>query len=181
MTEQELELKLLLLDSGELPDAEAAELTELLLQHPEWQQTRDALNLLQQAGRFASDELVPDTPELIREKILAAQPSHSPLLPRLLAVAAGLVLAIGVLPHIQNTSPSSQDNTLVSQYNTPTPEAVTSTALAEVDPVLDSLEALDQELDSLLSGELTSELASDLTWGDENDWASELLESEEAI
>jgi len=173
MTEQELELKLLLLDSGELSREDAAELEAQLLQHPEWQAIRERMTVLQDAGRMASTDTVPPVSELTLERLRASLPKQNRLLPRLLAVAAGLVLAMAVWPHLEETSPSNGSNPLIAENPAPS----SPSEWAEQDPVLVSLDALDEELDTLLSEELTMELA----WDDPDDLASELLNLEETI
>ncbi|GEM_PF-4547121 len=173
MTEQELELKLLLLDSGELPHEEALALEEQLLIHPEWQAVRERLTVLQDAGRLASAATVPGTPDLTLERLRASQPRQSRLLPRLLAVAAGLVLALAVWPHLQEQFPASSRAPLIAEN--PSPAAAQD--WQSEDPVMASLEALDQELDILLTEDVTLELV----WDDTDELASELLQLEETI
>ncbi|MDA3873819.1 MAG: hypothetical protein PF795_07650, partial [Kiritimatiellae bacterium] len=94
----------------------------------------------------------------------------SRILPRLLAVAAMLVLALGLFPHL-------------SRHLQPSPPTITTriepvqTDLQAGDPLLDDLEVLEAQL------ALWAKLSVKDTWilEDENDWAEILLSVEEPI
>lgn len=168
---RELENAILLEQSGELTASEREALRQTLDEHPEPASWALESRVVQDACRAATDELTPPLPELSRERILkaASQPA-SKTLPRLLAVAALLVLALGLLPHLSR------------HLQSPPPPFTTHIEPAQIDfqeqdPLLDDLESLQDQL-AVWSG---MSLEDSRILEDENDWAEILLTLEEPI
>ncbi len=168
---RELENAILLEQSGELTAAEREALHQTLDDRPELAAWARESQVLQKAGQAATEDLTPPLPELSRERILkaASQPT-SKTLPRLLAVAAMLVLALGLLPHLSR------------RLQSPHPVFTTHIESVEVDfqdedPLLDDLESLQDQL--AVWSDMS--LEDNRILEDENDWAEILLTLEEPI
>lgn len=171
MNQHEIENALLLRDSGELSATHAEQLAQILARDPDWAALAEENRVLQAAGPLSSATVVPPLPELQRERILqaAAKPAPSAL-PRLLALAAMLVLGLALFPHLSN-------------HLQPLPPVLT-TAIEPVSPTLTSEDPILNEL-----AELENELA---LWSatppsdpgfieNEHDWAEILIAAEESI
>ncbi|MDF3128053.1 hypothetical protein P0Y35_02470 [Kiritimatiellaeota bacterium B1221] len=171
MNHRELENALLLRDSGELSETDCLLLEEALEKDPALAALAEENQILQAAGPLSSTLMVPPLPELNRERILhAAEKPKNKYLSRLLAVAALLVLGLGILPHFTRHLPPSQP--LIT---------------AQIDPIRSDLQTEDPLLDRLDDLEYELSLWSNLEMGDpaflenESDWAKILLSAEDTI
>lgn len=170
MNTQELEAALLLRDSGELSDTQSRELDAFLSEHPESVAVGEELRMLQDAGRFASREVVPPLSELTMERIRsAAPPVNRKRLPRFLAIAAGLILAVALWPLIRPPSP-------VPAHLTVSTEESFRLEYKE-DDLLEDLQDLEEEL-AVWTDASANEL---LILGEEDVLAEFLLHTEESI
>jgi hypothetical protein len=171
MNAREIENALLLRDSGELSGPELEKLSQALRSDPLLAALAQENRVLQAAGPLSSSLVVPPLSDLTRERILQAahKPPHA-YLPRLLALAAMLVLGLALLPH------------LTSRLQ-PTPSVLTTA----VDPIRPNLTAEDPILNELQDLENELALWSALPVSDpgfienENDWAEILISAEESI
>lgn len=171
MNAREIENALLLRDSGELSAPEQEKLLQALQSDPVLAALDLENQVLQAAGPLSSSIVVPPLPDLNRERILQAarKPAHA-YLPRLLALAAMLILGLALLPHLTNRLQ-------------PTPTVLTTAVdpirpnLTAEDPILTQLEALENEL-ALWSALPVSDPG---FIENENDWAEILISAEESI
>lgn len=171
MNAREIENALLLRDSGELSGPELTQLEQALRDDPALAALAGENRVLQAAGPQSSTLTVPPLPPLSRERILqaAAKPAN-PYLPRLLALAALLILGLGLLPHL-------------TAYLQPTPPPLTTA----VDPIRNDLSAEDPILHQLATLESELALWSGVSPSDpgfienENDWAEILMTTEDSI
>lgn len=168
---RELENAVLLAQSGELSPAELDSLQQARRERPDLDAWAKESLVLQSAGRTTSEELVPPLPELNRERILkTASRPESKALPRLLALAAVLVLALGLLPHLSR------------HFQAPPPTLTT-----RIEPIQEDFQSVDPLLEDLESLEDQLAVFTDLSMDDsriledENDWAELLLSLEEPI
>lgn len=169
-TTRDIENAILLRESGELsPDGEA-DLEAALAERPGLRDFAESSQILQRAGRDASRLTVPEVTELQRELILTRTRGHGGRLPRLLALAALLVLALGVWPHLSGLL-QSKPRTLNAEV-----EPIRQT-LAEADPLIGELDELDRELERL--AETDAESIDFIV--DSDYWAGELLALEDTI
>ena len=161
MNAREIENALLLRDSGELSGPELEKLSQALRSDPLLAALAQENRVLQAAGPLSSSLVVPPLSDLTRERILQAahKPPHA-YLPRLLALAAMLVLGLALLPH------------LTSRLQ-PTPSVLTTA----VDPIRNELQDLENEL-ALWSALPVSDPG---FIENENDWAEILISAEESI
>jgi anti-sigma factor RsiW len=106
MNEHDLPNALLLHQSGELSPEETADLEAWLAAHPEAEALAREYRTLQQAERLAAAQTVPPLNDRTLEAIRnAARPSVMPFRPRILALAAGLLLAVTLLPFLRSPDP----------------------------------------------------------------------------
>lgn len=171
MNRQELENALLLHDSGELPEPEVRRLEAHLAEHPEDRSIAEEFHVLQEAGRFASRETVPPVDEVLRERLRSVSEASQPkrTLPRLMALAAGIAIAVASLPLL--LPPPSQPDLV------PATVADYAPLTLDHDPLMEDLEQLEERLADW-SGRLPAE---DITLMEEEYWARSLLESGESI
>ncbi|MEX2607707.1 MAG: hypothetical protein WD708_10205 [Kiritimatiellia bacterium] len=162
---------ILLEQSGERTAAEREAPHQTHTDRPDLSDWAMESRVLQAASQSATEILSPPLPELNRTRILkaASQPA-SKTLPRLLALAAILVLALGLLPHLSRhlQSPPPSLTTRIQPVQTD---------FDSRDPLLDDLDALQEQL--AVWSNLSMEDSRILE--DENDWAEILLSMEEPI
>lgn len=170
MNTRDIENAILLRESGELTPGQEARLEASLAERPEPSSFAEESAILQQAGRDASRLTVPELPELQRQRILERTRGHGGRLPRLLALAALLVLALGLWPHLSGL--------LQSEPKPLTAEVVpVRETLAEEDPLIEELELLDRQL-----GQLAETNPESIEFIMDSDyWAGELLAMEDSI
>ncbi|WFB34404.1 hypothetical protein P3T73_09545 [Kiritimatiellota bacterium B12222] len=171
MNTREIENALLLRDSGELSAEECKALDLALAADPAMQTLAEENQVLQAAGSFSSAEIVPPLSELSRERILAcAQISKPRVLPRLLALAALLILGLSLLPHL--SSFLQPQNIILTAEVVPL-----RPALDLQDPILDELDLMESELTlwTMIDVEDNAFLEN------ENDWAETLIALEDTI
>jgi len=171
MNTRELENAILLRDSGELSEAECQELDQALEKDPALAAFAEEVRVLMHAGTFSTNQTVPPLPDQNRERILLShkKPAVNNM-PRILALAALLVLGLGLLPHLsRKLQPAPQVYITEIEPLRPT--------LDSEDPVLSTLENLETELAlwTLLHPEDPDFLEN------ENDWATALLSPEDSI
>jgi anti-sigma factor RsiW len=169
---RKIENDILLEQSGELSPEEQQALRQALKDRPDLADWAREIGALQELGRSFPADHTPALPEISRERILqAAAAPKSKALPRLLALAALLVLALGLLPHLSRySSPTPQDH-LTTQLNP------IQSSWEDQDPLLRDLDYLQDQL------AVWSETSMEDPWvlEDENDWAEILLSMEEPI
>jgi len=170
MNRRELENAILLRESGELSPEEEAALENALEAEPALAAWAEEAHLLQEAGRYASRHTVPALAETERERILTASKGRSDALPRLLAIAAVLVLALGLWPHF--AEPFHQEAPRLTAQVKPIREDLTGE-----DPLLSSLDRLETEIEQIEDLALDD----DHFVEDPDYWASELLKMENTI
>lgn len=106
MNEHDLPNALLLHQSGELSPEETADLEAWLAAHPEAEAMAQEYRTLQQAERLAAARTVPPLNDTTLAAIHnAARTSSTSLRPRILALAAGLLLALTLLPFLRTPHP----------------------------------------------------------------------------
>lgn len=174
MNDQDVANALLLRESGELSAEETAELESYLREHPESTVLADEYQLLQEAGRFASQQMVPPLNDLGKERIRSlASTSSSAWRPRVLAIAAALVVFFFALPILTPPAPSTAPSPeMVQQDPSPLPEAIPADDLEWMEQdVWQEVADLEAELSAWQS------LSLDDPWlvEDEASWAAELL------
>ncbi len=164
--------------SGELDPAEGARLDEAMAREPALCEEAEALQRLCEAARASTSLTTPDTPPLFRERLLreAARRRRSAPLPRILALAAGWMLALGLWTHL---GPSGKNDTLEPRVVQDGPVGVEEGAVGlPLEHAWADLEALREELEELAM----HDVGTDLWHGDAESWAEELLFSfEDAI
>lgn len=173
MKKRDIEYYLLLESSGELSPEQARELEEALAAHPEWAESREELAVWSEAGRLASREEVPPLPETTAEALRRKAEDTRRGPGRWLALAALVMIGLALWPHLPRPArnPDPARVTALDPVADPVPDT-----LLEADPVLEELEDLDREIQSLASIDLDDSLET----ASADYWAQQLLAMEDS-